>query len=84
MEALLYAPAVREEWLLVSDAAAELGLTRWAIWALMKDGRLPWEYFGRFRVVRRDDVDRLKAERAETIDPTKPRAGRPRGSKKQD
>ncbi len=65
MEALLYAPAVREDWLLVSDAAAELGLTRWAIWALMRDGR------------------RLKAERAATIDPTRPRAGRPRGSKKQ-
>jgi hypothetical protein len=78
MEALLYAPAVREEWLLVSDAAAELGLSRWAIWALMKDGRLPWEYFGRFRVVRRVDLDRLKAERATTIDPSKPRPGRPK------
>lgn len=74
----MYAPAVQEEWLLVSDAAAELGLSRWAIWALMKDGRLAWEYFGRFRVVRRDDIDRLKAERAETIDPSKPRPGRPK------
>ncbi len=82
MEALLYAPAVLEEWIVVSEAAAELGLTRWAIWALMSDGRLPWRQMGRFRVVLRADVDRLKAERAETIDPTKPRPGRPKKDSK--
>lgn len=59
--------------MLIPEAAAELGLTRWAIWRYVKSEELPSEMLGRDRVIKVEDWEAFKAKRA-----AKPsRGGRP-------
>jgi excisionase family DNA binding protein len=52
-----------EDLVLVSDAARELGVSRWAVWHAIKTQRLPSFTLGRFRVIRRDDLEEFKRTR---------------------
>ena len=64
--------------MLVSEAAIDLGLSRWSIWQFMARGKLRYRTHGRFRFVLAEDVARLKAERARTHPQGPRRPGRPR------
>lgn len=64
--------------MLLTEAAKELGLTRWAIWRYVKNGELAADLYGRDRVIKVEEWERFKAERA-----AKPnRGGRPPKSRK--
>jgi predicted DNA-binding transcriptional regulator AlpA len=67
-----------EGYVLIPEAAAELGLTRWAIWRYVKTGDLPSEMLGRDRVIKTEDWEAFKAKRQ--ANPS--RGGRPPKSSK--
>lgn len=60
--------------MLIPEAAAEVGVTRWAIWRYVKSGELKSRKRGRDRVIRRDVWEDFKARR---YPPDQPRRGRP-------
>lgn len=64
--------------MLVSEAAADLGLSRWSVWQFMQRGRLRYKTHGKFRFVLAEDVAALKAERTQTHPHGAKRPGRPR------
>lgn len=64
--------------MLVSEAAAELNVSRWMVWQFMERGRLRYDTRGKFRFVRAEDVAALKAERAQTHPLGPKRPGRPK------
>jgi excisionase family DNA binding protein len=42
-----------------NEAACELGLTRQRVSALLKQGRIPFKIAGRFRLIKRTDLDKF-------------------------
>lgn len=52
-----------EEKLVTAQVAAELGISRWAVWKYIKNDRLKAAKMGRDYVIDRDDLEAFKAER---------------------
>jgi hypothetical protein len=73
-----YPGGMAEDWMLVSEAAQELQVSRWLIWQFMRRGVLTYRTQGKFRFVRTEDVARLKAARAVTHPHGPRRSGRPK------
>jgi excisionase family DNA binding protein len=51
-----------EDWVLAVDAAAEVGISKWAIWKAIERGQLAATKIGRQWFIPRREVDRFKAE----------------------
>lgn len=60
--------------MLLSTAAEQLQMSRWAIWKAVQRGQLHAEKFGRDYVVHKDEVDRFRAARRPPGRPPKPSA----------
>jgi hypothetical protein len=64
---------MREDYVLVTDAAAELQMSRAGVWKAIQRGRLHAEWFGPLRVIRRDELERFKALPRRRGRPPKPK-----------
>lgn len=58
----------QEEYITASDAAAYLGTSYWKVWQLLKNNKLNFEtdpLDERRKLIKRTDLDKLKARRSE-------------------
>jgi hypothetical protein len=54
---------VEDEYVLVSQAAVELGISRVQVWKHIRDRNLTASQLGKFWVIERRELDRFKQER---------------------
>jgi excisionase family DNA binding protein len=65
---------VERDWMRTEEVAAELGMSRWAVWKAIQTKRLAAEEFGSIYVVHRDEVERFRQNRRR---PGRPKADKP-------